>query len=146
MFKSFLGVYPVEDLQTISPAQWIDYLACIIKVSSADGFSQKEKESLAYYIQHLGLSSGSLDQAAEAAKQSFEKLLPSDTLRKVLAPYIVRDALHVSYSDGSLSPAERDALISIAGQLGLSREKTDSVINSINLYNDAVDCWKKAIA
>lgn len=146
MFKSFLGVYPVENLQSISRAQWIDYLACIIKVSSADGFSQQEKESLAYYIQHLGLSADALDEAATAAKQSFEKLLPSDTLRRVLAPYIVRDALHVSHSDGTLSPGEKDALVSMAGQLGLAREKADAVINSIHLYHDAVDCWKKAIA
>ena len=146
MFTSFLGAYPVEDLQSISPKQWVDYLACIIKVSSADGFSQAEKASLAYYIQKLGLSAGALDDAAVAAKQSFGELLPSETLRTVLGPYIVRDSLHVSHSDGVLSSAEKEAVVVMAGQLGLSREKTDAVINSIHLYHDAVDSWKKAIA
>ncbi len=145
MFKSFLGAYPVEDLQSITREQWIDYLACIIKVNSADGFSQKEKESLAYYIQQLGLSPDALDEAATAAKQSFDRLLPSETLRTVLGPYIVRDALHVSHSDG-VSAAEKEALVAIADQLGLSREKTDALISSIQLYHDAVDSWKKAIA
>jgi hypothetical protein len=145
VFKSFLGVYPVEDLQSITRGQWIDYLACIIKVNSVDGFSQKEKESLAYYIQQLGLSPDALDEAAEAAKQPFDRLLPSETLRTVLGPYIVRDALHVSHSDG-ISSAEKEAVLAIADQLGLPREKTDAVINSIHLYHEAVDSWKKAIA
>lgn len=145
MFKSFLGVYPVEDIQSITRAQWIDYFACIIKVSSADGFSQDEKKSLAYYIQELGLSADALDEAEEVAKQSFDKLLPSETLREVLGPYIVRDALHVSHSDG-VTAAEKDALVATANQLGLSHEKTEAIISSIQLYHDAVESWKKAIA
>jgi len=145
MFKSFLGVYPVEDTSSITQSQWTDYFACIVKVSSADGFSEKEKESLAYYLNHMGLPSQVLDDAAGLSKKSFEELLPSETLREVLAPYIIRDALHISHSDGELSDQEETSLHEMAGVIGFSVQKTDAVIKSIRLYHEAVDEWKKAI-
>jgi hypothetical protein len=145
MFKSFLGVYPVEDTSSVTLNQWTDYFACIIKVSSADGFSEKEKESLKYYLNDMGLPSQVLDDAAGLSKKSFEELLPSETLREVLAPYIIRDALHISHSDGELSEQEESSLREMAAAIGFSAQKADAVLKSIRLYHEAVDEWKKAI-
>ena len=126
-------------LENVTKDQWIFYLSVVIAVCRADGLSKSEESAMKQWISENEIDESCFELAA-ANKKTAQELVPDETTRSWLAPYIIRDAIRLASVDG-FSDEENIRLMQAAKELGCEESVVEDIREFISLSNQAQEKW-----
>ncbi|MCD4674276.1 MAG: hypothetical protein K8R77_16560 [Anaerolineaceae bacterium] len=143
--NSFLKEYPIQAVNRIHEWDVVNYFACLIKVAGADSLSPSEKEAIIKLIDFFQDSADIFDKAIEKIHLSFNELLGNCDVLKIIAPFLIRDSIMISFADNRFTPEEEDKMLEMASVLKVSENMISIIYNAFNLYLQAEEEWNKVL-
>ncbi|MBC8147484.1 MAG: hypothetical protein H8E98_05810 [Bacteroidetes bacterium] len=138
--------YPFRYSEKMERKDRVSYLAALLKVSDVDGIVKEELDIISQVISFCHWDNDLLDEAYRIYKDmDYEQLMPSNEIRTLFAPFLLRDAIVVAYIHEGINEAEEANLINIGHQLGIEGENYERIKKAVSNFIEAVIEMQKAM-
>jgi hypothetical protein len=115
----------------LTPAQTLALTACMLHISHVDGVQPAETALIKLFYEggrEPGMPEFADVQASHVAAMSLLQQLPANA---EFNDSLVSFCLMTGYADGTLSEAERDAVLGFARSVGVTREAFDALLQEV---------------
>lgn len=137
--------YPIKDLNALPVHSMECYAALVLKVAGVDGLHQSEADAFEHAMKNSLGDGFSLEKIRIMAAQSLAEIVKSQEVLRVLAPYVLRDAVRVAQADGELSDSEVQGLRDSAAALGVSNDRLESIVAAVQFDRKMRVSWSYAL-
>lgn len=140
--KSIFENYPIQN-GTYEDA--VKYVRVLHYVAAIDGVHKDEVKGIKSLIEAHNWSSKCYEDAVREPISSIDDLGLSSEVKKIFAPYLLRDAVAIAFIEGGYSQDEKNQISKIANELEVNSEQLNMIENAVEHQISAIRKWSKAV-
>jgi tellurite resistance protein len=137
--------YPINDLNALTVDSMECYAALVLGVAGVDGLHQSEEAAFERAMKNSMGDGFSLEKIRVMAAQPLVEIVKNQDVLRVLAPYVLRDAVRVAQADGVLSDSEMRRLRDSAAALDVSNDRLESIVAAVQFDRKMRVSWTYAL-
>jgi hypothetical protein len=123
----------------------LNYIKVLQYIANIDGIDETEKKGIENLISLRGWDSKLYNEGLESPMNSISELPYNAVTIGIFSNYIIRDCVLVAYIEGGYSQEEKNSVISIAKDIGVSSETLKQIEDAVFHYVEAIEKWSPLI-
>jgi hypothetical protein len=123
----------------------LNYIKVLQYIANIDGIDETEKKGIENLISLRGWDSKLYNEGLESPMNSISELPYNAGTIGIFSNYIIRDCVLVAYIEGGYSQEEKNSVISIAKDIGVSSETLKQIEDAVFHYVEAIEKWSPLI-